>query len=200
MAPWSGRERDLVLLARQGEREAREELAGQCRRVAYLFALQLLGNPDDAMDVAQEALLRLFATLPRFDPERPLKPWLLSIVRNQARDLWRRRKVRRADSLDDDRRDLSRELADTAADPERDARREELRRQVWRALSGLPPKLKEILVLRDYHDLTYAEIAAVLKIPLGTVMSRLHRARAELRRQLEEGGGAPIAPPPGGVN
>ncbi|MDX1501903.1 MAG: RNA polymerase sigma factor [Thermoanaerobaculia bacterium] len=190
VGPWSGGQRELVARAREGQDDAREALAAQCRQTAYTFALQLLGDPDDALDVAQESVLRFFLKLRRFDPSRPLRPWLLTIVRNQVRDLWRRRRVRRADSLDDQDADLSREVVDPTADPERDASRVELRRRLWRALSALPPKLREILVLRDYHDLSYSEIAGVLEIPAGTVMSRLHRARAELRRQLgDERGG-----------
>ena len=185
IGPWSGGQRELVVRAQAGHRDAREALAAHCRHTAYTFALQLLGNRDDALDVAQESVLRFFQNLRRFDASRAVEPWLLTIVRNRVRDLWRRRKVRRADSLDDDEEgDLSREVVDPAADPERDAARDELRRSLWRTLGELPAKLREILVLRDYHDLSYAEIASVLEIPTGTVMSRLHRARAELRERL----------------
>ena len=82
--------------------------------------------------------------------------------------------------------DVSLQIRDPKADPHHDARTRELRRRVWQVLSGLSEPLREILVLRDYHDLAYAEIADVLKIPQGTVMSRLHRARRELRRQISE--------------
>jgi RNA polymerase sigma-70 factor (ECF subfamily) len=177
-------ESDLILRARGGEAEAREELAARCRRSAYLFALQLVGDRDEALDLAQETVIRLLGALPRFRPERPLRPWLLTIVRNLARDRWRRLKVRRAESLDAPEVDLTRYLADTAANPERDARRAEMRQVLWKGLSALPPKLREILVLRDYHDLSYAEAAQVLDVPIGTVMSRLHRARNRLREKL----------------
>ena len=172
---------DLVYRARAGETEARDELALRHRRSAYVLALQLLRDPDDALDVSQEAMLRFFTHLDRFDARRPVKPWLLAIVRNQARDLWRRRKVRRAESLDEEGGDLSLRLVDLDADPERDASRAQLRRRIWRALSELSDKKREILVLRDYHDLTYAEIASTLRVPIGTVMSRLHGARKALR-------------------
>lgn len=180
---------DLVRRARAGEQEAREELARRHRRSAYLLALHLLRDPDDAMDVSQEAMLRFFTNLDRFEPRRPVKPWLLAIVRNQARDLWRRRKVRKAESLDDGEGDLSMRLIDAHADPERDARRSQLRRRIWRCLSELSDKKREILVLRDYHDLTYSEIASVLAVPIGTVMSRLHGARKALREVLLAEGG-----------
>ena len=173
---------ELVIQARSGVAEAREELARRYREPAYLLGLQLTGNREDALDVAQEALLRFFATLDRFQEARPVRPYLLRIVRNQAMDLWRRRRVRRAESLDAG--ELPRQIADDRPGPEESARRAELRRQVWRAVAGLPPAKREILVLRDYHDLSYAEIARVLRIPIGTVMSRLHAARKALRMAL----------------
>ena len=176
---------DLVRRARKGDAEARNELAQRHRRAAYVLALQLLKDPDDAMDVSQDAMLRFFTHLDRFEAHRPVKPWLLAIVRNQARDLWRRRKVRRAESLDAaEEGDLSLALVDASADPERDARRSQLRRKIWHCLSQLTEKKREILVLRDYHDLAYAEIASVLGVPIGTVMSRLHGARKALREIL----------------
>lgn len=175
---------DLLLRAKNGEPAARDELAREHRQAAYLFALQLVGNADDAMDLAQEAMLRFFTTLDRFQANRSVRPWLFTIVRNLARDFWRRGKLRRHQSLDEGVPDLSLALADPAANPERDTLRDERRRQVWRVLSTLPTAKREILVLRDFHDLSYAEIAKVLRIPVGTVMSRLHAARQLLRREF----------------
>lgn len=182
-------ETELILQARSGVAEAREELARRYREPAYLLGLQLTGNREDALDVAQDALLRFFATLDRFQEGRPVKPYLLRIVRNRAMDLWRRRRVRRAESLEEG--ELPRQIADDRPGPEEDARRSELRRRVWRAVSELAPPKREILVLRDYHDLSYAEIARVLGIPIGTVMSRLHAARKALRELLVAGGMGP---------
>ncbi len=184
LAPSTPGGNDLVLRARSGDREAREELARAFGRPAYLLALQLLGNPEDARDAAQEGLMRFFSRLDRLDPGRPVRPWLLAIVRNAARDLARRRRVRQASSLDAAGEAFGVELIDDAPGPETLSRREELRRKVWRALGELRETEREILVLRDYQDLSYAEIAAVLGVPLGTVMSRLHRARRALRALL----------------
>ena len=175
----------LVALSRAGDPAAANELANRFSKPAYLVALQLLGNPEDARDAAQNALMRFFARLDRLEPGRPIRPWLFTIVRNAARDLARRRSVRRSDSLDEAQEEFGVEVIDASADPEADRRREELRRDIWRALGRLTPKEREILVLRDYQDLTYAEIAAVLSVPVGTVMSRLHRARRSLRELLE---------------
>jgi len=179
---------ELVIRARAGDADAQEELARLHRRAAYFLALQLLGNPEDAMDVSQDAMLRLFSTLHRFDVRRPLRPWLYQIVRNRVVDLIRRRRIRAHDSLDavDDDGNRRFEPADLSVDLDRDVDRAELRRQIWRTLEALPHKQREILVLRDYQDLSYAEIAETLGIPIGTVMSRLHGARKCLRDALQE--------------
>ena len=178
----------LLVQAQAGGREAREELARRMRRPAYVLALQLVGNREDALDVAQDALLRLFVHLGRAAPDRPLRPWLFAIVRNRARDLWRRRTARPNESLDA-RPDLSAHLAARSGDPEQETSRRRLARRVWSAIGGLSRAHREILVLRDFHDLTYAEIAGTLDIPLGTVMSRLYAARSALRARLEVDGG-----------
>jgi len=175
---------ELVVLVRRGHREAAERLATRCRRPAYLLALQLLRDPDDALDVAQDALLSFFTTLDRLDARRPVRPWLLAIVRNRARDLLRRRQVRRHQSIAAEDPEAGVELVATAPHPDADAERAELQRRVWRALAALPEAHREVMVLRDYQDLSYEEIAAVLRVPLGTVMSRLHRARKALREVL----------------
>jgi len=184
-------ERELVHRARKGDAAAREELAVTHRKAAYLLALQLLGNRDDALDATQDALMRFFTTLDRFRPEQPVRPWLYSIVRNRCRDLMRRSRVRRAEPLDAEPDRWRPELVDGTADPARDAERAELRRQVFSALGELAPEHREILVLRDYQDLSYQEIAAVLRVPRGTVMSRLHRARKSLGAALRAAGALP---------
>jgi len=175
-APWSG------------GAEAREELARRHRGAAYVLALQMLGNRDDALDVAQEAMLRFFASLGRITPGRPVRPWLLAIVRNQARDFWRRQRVRRAESIDADPEALASQMVDAGPGPEETTQRAELRRRVWRAMASLSADHREIVVLRDFHGLSYEELARVLEIKTGTVMSRLHAARQRLRALLAEEG------------
>ncbi|MEE8524617.1 MAG: sigma-70 family RNA polymerase sigma factor [Thermoanaerobaculia bacterium] len=178
---------DLVRRARSGDRAAQGKLAQRHRRSMYILALQLMGNRDDALDVVQDALLRFFTTLHRFDLRRPVKPWLYQIVRNRAVDLHRRRKVRRHESLDAVDHDGRRyEIRDVSVDPERDVVRSQLKARIWQSLDELSPKQREILVLRDYQDLSYTEIAETLDIPIGTVMSRLHGARKRLRSVLKD--------------
>lgn len=174
----------LLVLAQDGENEAREELARRVRRRAYLLALQLVGNPEEVRDIVQDAMLRFFRHLDRIDAARPLEPWLYQIVRNRVRDLKRRERVRRQESLEALRERGRPEIVDPRADTGADAVRHELQARVWKALAELSEAHREILVLRDYQDLSYREIATVLKIPQGTVMSRLHAARSRLRSVL----------------
>lgn len=176
---------DLIAQAQRGDRASLDELVRRHRQSAFVFALQLLGNREDALDVCQDSLLRFVTNLQRFDSDRPVLPWLRRIVRNRAIDLRRRGKVRRASSLDSDGLDGETiEIVDPKADSGDASELRERQRIVWRALASLSESQREILVLRDYQDLSYQEIADVLTVPIGTVMSRLHRARAELRRQI----------------
>ena len=179
-------DRELIDQARSGQWDAQDTLARRHRQGAFVLALQMLGNRDDAMDVAQDAMLRFFTTLDSFNRDRRVQPWLFTIVRNQVRDLWRRRQRRPRDGLVDGEA-LAGQLVDSA-NPEADLQRQQLRKSVWRAVATLSETKREIIVLRDFHDLSYKDISDVLKIPIGTVMSRLHGARKQLKAKLEEGG------------
>jgi RNA polymerase sigma-70 factor (ECF subfamily) len=177
---------DLVFQARSGDAEASNELVRRYRTAAFRFALQLTGNREDALDVTQDAMVRFLSTLESFDADRPVRPWLFRIVRNKAYDLGRRQKVRRAESLDELLEKGMPPPVQAVPHPVEKFELEELRRRVWSALTRLGDKQREILVLREYQDLSYGEISEVLGVPTGTVMSRLHRARRALREVLLE--------------
>lgn len=182
--PLPAPDRSLISRARDGEPAAREELARAAGRSAYVFALQLTRQPETAKDIAQESLIRFFRRLDRVDENQSIDPWLFTIVRNQVRDTARREQVRRHDSLDAWLDAGGQKTASDATDPALAAERRELQLRVWQGISQLSAAHREILVLRDYHDLSYRELASVLSIPEGTVMSRLHAARKRLREIL----------------
>ena len=129
-------------------------------------------------------MLRFFRSLRRFDPRRPVRPWLYRIVRNLARDRLRRARVRRASSLEELTEARGNDLPAAGPGPEATASRRQLQSVVWRAVQELPVHYREVLILRDYHGLAYAEIARILRLPRGTVMSRLHRGRLMVRQAV----------------
>ncbi len=172
-------ERALILRCQDGERDAFEPIVSRYMRRAAGFAMGWTGSRDDALDLSQEAFARAFRAIRRFDPDRPFYPWFHRILRNLCLNHLARASTRRETPLGDDA-----PLASPAPSPELLAERAELRALVWSAIRRLGENDREILVLREFQDLTYAEIAAVLDIPKGTVMSRLHHARARLRALL----------------
>ena len=174
----------LIVRAKSGDAAALEELGRTCRKLAYVLGLQLTGNREDAADLAQDAMLRFFRSLMRFDAQRPIRPWLYRIVRNLYRDRLRRGRVRRMSSLDEIIEAQGNEPPATSPGPEAATSRQQLQELVWEAVQQLPVHYREVLILRDYHGLTYAEIARVLRLPRGTIMSRLHRGRRMVREAV----------------
>jgi len=154
------------------------EFFQQHKRRAYVFALQMVGDPEDAMELTQEAFLRLHRRWGRRDPAKPVLPLLYAILRNLAIDLLRQRAVRHREDAD-----LEREPAPQPG-PEALASQEQLSAALWQAIQRLPPAQREVLLLKDYHGLRYDEIARVTGTTPALVSSRLHDARERLRRRL----------------
>ncbi len=145
---------------------------------AHALAAQILGNQDEAADAVQDAFAKVLGRPQAYSAEKgPLKPWFLRLVRNHCIDLIRRRRP------GDDSVDL---LNDPRPGPEATLEIAQRDAGLQRALAQLPAEKRQIIVLRDYLDLGYAEIAVVLDIAPGTVMSRLHRARMELKEALSQ--------------
>jgi RNA polymerase sigma factor (sigma-70 family) len=161
---------------------------------AYRFARWLCRSPSDADDIVQEAFLRAFRA---FDSLRggDSKAWLFTIVRN-CHATARQQEQRRATlPLPEDHEAQLRAAADDSnPDPANLSAADEERRTLGRLMARLPDEHREVLLLREMEDMSYREIAAVTRVPMGTVMSRLARARAALRGHwLKETGGAPRA-------
>lgn len=159
--------------------EMKQELV-QLGGGAHALAIQILGNADDAADAVQESFATALTRPAAYDEARgPLKPWFLRVVRNRCLDMLRRR--RRSDMPVE-------ELADTAATPEQALQGAQWDQALKAALASMPGEQRQIIVLRDFLDLAYAEVAEVLGVPQGTVMSRLHRARLVLKERLKNYG------------
>jgi RNA polymerase sigma-70 factor (ECF subfamily) len=181
-------DRPLVLRVRSGDRDAFGELVMRYMQRAYYAALGIVGSHDDALDLSQDAFVRAFRARGTLDPDRPFYPWLYQILRRLCFNHIRNQKTRRARLSE-----AATWLADTAQDraaaraPDRDVERAELRERVEVALGTLAPHEREVLVMREFEGLKYREIADLLGIPIGTVMSRLYAARRALAAVLEEG-------------
>ena len=144
---------------------------------AHALATQILGNADDAADAVQDAFATVLGSPESYDAGKgPLRPWFMRVVRNRCLDMLRRR--RPGD-------DSTAMVHDPGPGPEQSLRQEQRSTAIRDAISVLTADKREIIVLRDYMDLSYAEIADVLGIAPGTVMSRLHRARLALKEALE---------------
>jgi RNA polymerase sigma-70 factor (ECF subfamily) len=181
----------LTVAASRGDRKAFGQLVDLHKRSVYGLCVRLLRHPEDARDAAQETFVRAYAALGTFDPTQPFAPWVLRIARNHCLDVGRRRGVRPTEvALDDPGDDGARELSDPDA-PRADEtlERRELAGTLSRAVAALPPNYREVVELFHVEHLSYKEIAQAMDIPIGTVMTWLHRARARLRAEL----GAPAA-------
>lgn len=154
----------------------RQKLA-QLGSGAHALAIQILGNADDAADAVHDAFETALAKPEAYDDRRgPLKPWFLTVVRNRCIDMLRRR--RPTDEPVDD-------LVVTSSGPEEALESANTSAAIQQALLRIDSDKRQIVVLRDYMDLSYAEIADILSIAPGTVMSRLHRARMALKEALQ---------------
>ena len=161
---------DLVSACIAGDGDAFRQLLGRYRKSAFALAYQMLGSADDAEDISQEAFVKVFQALPRFRREAAFSTWLYRIVTNLCLAHLRRNRAAVAlDSIGEPRsgEDPSRRVADAL-----------LTRQV---LSQMAPELRAILLLRDQLGLSYREISSTIMVPLGTVRSRLSKARAVFR-------------------
>jgi RNA polymerase sigma-70 factor (ECF subfamily) len=192
VASWSDvGEREATLVQRCAARDevACAELVGEHQRMVVQLAVNLLDDRDEALDVSQEVFLRVFRTIHRFRGQSSLRTWIYRIAVNQARNrhrFWRRR--RRADQVSlEDHVSLHGELVSTRqATPERELAQKELGDRLQRALNNLPFDQRTAIVLREVDGLSYDEIAFSLGVAIGTVKSRLTRARQALRLELRE--------------
>lgn len=190
------RDAELVARARDGERAAFDELVVRHEDRVFNMALRMLGNADDALDLSQEVFLSAYRALDGFEGKAAFSTWLYRVTVNRCRDEMRRRATVKharprplgAWRADDDPPEDPPARASSPVDA---AVARESHALVASAVAELPEEAKETLVLRDVEGLAYEEIAAILEVPVGTVRSRLHRARSLLRDRLRDAGVEP---------
>jgi RNA polymerase sigma-70 factor (ECF subfamily) len=170
-------DRDLITSAQQGDRQAFTELVCRHQNAVVGLIYRMCGDPQQAEDAAQEAFVRVWQNLNSYEPQHAFRSWLYRIATNVALDSLRReRPTVELDSLplaDDDN-----------ITPEQSAEQGQRMAQVRKAIARLSEPLRIVLILREYQELSYQEIAETLDIPTGTVMSRLNTARSQLRQEL----------------
>ena len=176
----------------QGEKEAFYLLVRPCERAVFTAAMSILNNPADAEEVAQEAVLKAFTALPSFRGESKFSTWLIQITINEARLKIRKDRRHLYESVDEQREDdegdyFPKDFADWREVPSEALEREELREALKRGLASLPQKYREVLILRDIQHLSIQETAQVLGITVGSVKTRLLRARLQMRDALAPG-------------
>jgi len=177
---------ELVRLVRGGETDAFAEVVRRVQRPAYRLAFRITRHAEDADDVVQESLVKAYQALDRFQLGRALSPWILTIVARTALSSLRQGKRRATISLDDPGPEGQGSLAERSADPAADPGWWEQRLDVERGFARLSEEHRVILALRVEADLPDALIAETLDVPVGTVMSRLARAREALMEQMAQ--------------
>ncbi len=179
----------LVQQCATGSEDACTRLVSDHQRMVYQLAVHLLGDQQEALDLSQEVFLRVFRTLGQFRGQSTLKTWIYRIVINQAanRRRWWRRRHRSQQVALEEHTAAHGEIAETrrSGDPDQVLREREVARRVWSALDQLPFDQRAVIVLREIDGLSYDEIADSLGVAVGTVKSRLARARRGLRAALE---------------
>ncbi len=170
-----------------GETEAFGLLVRRWESPIYGLSLRMLGRDEDARDVCQETFLAAFRNLRKFRGDAKFSSWIYRIALNACNSRLRRHDTKRTRSLDDASEDGRREeFADSVTEgaPER-LQRDQLSTIVRRALNSLPLEMRQVILMKEYEELTFAEIAAILEIPVSTVKSRLYTGLQQMRSRLE---------------
>lgn len=183
---------ELVQRAKQGDEESFAALVEQNQGRIYNLALRMTGNPDDALELSQEAFLNAWKGLGKFQGESSFATWLYRLTSNVCIDFLRREKRRNAlsmtISLDDEEEARQAELPDERFSPHVEAERRERQAALRAGLNTLSAEHRRVLILRELEGLSYGEIAQVLGLEEGTVKSRIARARLALRNYLKKQG------------
>ena len=181
-------ERDLIRKAKQGDMLAFEELILKHEKIVYNLALRMMNHSEDAMDISQEVFLKAYRSLANFDERSAFSTWLYRITHNTCIDEIRKRKGKQTYSLEEDLESedgsMQRQVADDGDTPEESLMRKEQKSEILRALDTLSEEHKAAIILRDVKGMSYEEIAEILDLSLGTVKSRINRARNQLKTEI----------------
>ena len=182
------KERDLIRRAKQGDMLAFEELILNHEKIVYNVALRMMNHSEDARDISQEVFLKAYRNLANFDERSAFSTWLYRITHNTCIDEMRKRKGKQSYSLEEELENedgsMQRQIADEGDTPEESLLREEQKSEILQALDTLSEEHKAAIILRDVKGLSYEEISEILELSLGTVKSRISRARNQLKTEI----------------
>jgi RNA polymerase sigma-70 factor (ECF subfamily) len=186
----SDNEKILLKKARNGDIEAFELLIEDYQKKAFNVAYRMMGNSEDANDLVQEALIRIFKSIKNFKEQSSFSTWVYRIVTNVCLDELRRRKNKFTISIDEDIQledgNVKRQIESEGPTPEESLESKEIQDIVTKAIEELSNEHKTVIVLRDIQGFSYDEISDIMKCPEGTVKSRINRARKALREILKK--------------
>ena len=180
---------DLIKRLKNGDEAAFNELVSQYSKKLYYLCLKMLQSESDAEDAVQNAFLKAYMNIAKFEEKSTVSTWLYRITVNVCMDILRKKKKDNTASLyntDDDENEYILDITDESENVEKKVLEEERKRELYKAIEKLKPKHKELIILRDIEGLSYDEIAAILKMNVGTVKSGINRARAYLLEKLKE--------------
>jgi RNA polymerase sigma-70 factor (ECF subfamily) len=185
------REEDIQLIARArtGDERAFRALLDKYERPVFSICMRMVRNRDEATDLAQEAFIKVFSMLERYNSSYAFSSWLFKITSNLCIDFLRKRRVETYpmdEPIDGEKGAIARQYESPSPDPDAVLSRKQAMERLGAAIEALPEHYRVMLILRHQENLSYEEIAATLDIPLGTVKARIHRAREMLRAHLEE--------------
>jgi RNA polymerase sigma-70 factor (ECF subfamily) len=180
------KQEDLLLIERckSGDQTAYALLVRKYQNSVFNLCRKMVRNPEEARDLSQEAFVKTFATLDRFNPVYAFSSWLYKITANLCIDHIRKQRMKMLsidEPVEGDEGSIARDLQDPGQRPDEVSERSEMRGMIREAIAQLPAHYREILILRHEQQLSYEEIATRLSIPLGTVKARIHRAREQLK-------------------
>ena len=193
MAEITEQEKELVSKAKSGDRRAFESLVHTCAKQVYNLGYRLSNSKESAEDIAQEAFVNAYNSIHKFSHDCPFANWVYKIAVNVWKNRVRYEKRRfffKHDSLDEtiagEEGDMKKELPDKKPGADEEFEKHHRKEAIEAALNELNPQAKEMLVLRDIEELSYDEISEIIKTPLGTVKSRIARARETLKEHLKK--------------
>ena len=178
---------ELIKNFQEGDEEAFDLIVHRYKDQLLNFAFRFLGNTEEAEDVVQETFLRLYRNKHAYRRIAKFSTWIYTIASNLAKTELRKRKRRKLVSISDlgyDEKEF--EIEDEAANTEAHTDTVLHDKVIQKAINELPPRFREVIILRDIQELSYEEVGKILKIPLGTVKSRVNRARLKLQAKLQD--------------